>query len=124
MRKEEEFKQTVIGRIPKEWDVVRLGDEQVAEIRGNKSINGFNKVAFIPMEAVPDSRIFVNFEIRSMKEIKSFTYCESGDLLLAKITPSLENGKQGIVPDTVPNGFALATTEVFPIKCKGIERLF
>jgi type I restriction enzyme S subunit len=116
--------QAGIGRIPKEWEVVRLGDEQVAEIRGNKSINRFNEVAFIPMEAVPDNGIFVNFEIRSMKEVKSFTYCESGDLLLAKITPSLENGKQGIVPDIVPNGFALATTEVFPIKCKDIEKLF
>jgi len=124
MKNSHNYKQTEIGKIPKEWDVVRLGDEQVAEIRGNKSINGFNKVAFIPMEAVPDSGIFVNFEIRPMEEVKSFTYCESGDLLLAKITPSLENGKQGIVPDSVPNGFALATTEVFPIKCKSIEKLF
>jgi len=124
MSKYQRFKQTEIGRIPREWEVVRLGDEKVAEIGGNKSISRSNEVAFIPMEAIPDSGIFVNFEIRSMKEVKSFTYCESGDLLLAKITPSLENGKQGIVPDTVPNGFALATTEVFPIKCKGIEKLF
>ena len=124
MKKQQEFKNTEIGRIPREWEVVRLGDEQVAEIKGNKSINRFNEVAFIPMEAVPDSGIFVNFEIRPMEEVKSFTYCESGDLLLAKITPSLENGKQGIVPDSVPNGFALATTEVFPIKCKSIEKLF
>ena len=102
MKKQQEFKNTEIGRIPREWEVVRLGDEQVAEIKGNKSINRFNEVAFIPMEAVPDSGIFVNFEIRPMEEVKSFTYCESGDLLLAKITPSLENGKQGIVPDSVP----------------------
>jgi type I restriction enzyme S subunit len=119
-----EFKDTEIGRIPTEWEVVKLGDEQIAEIRGNKSINGFDEIAFIPMEAVPDSGIFVTFEIRSMEEVKSFTYCENGDLLLAKITPSLENGKQGIVPDNIPHGFALATTEVFPIKCKGIEKLF
>ena len=122
-----DYKQTEIGRIPKEWEVVRLGDKEVAEIRKGKSINEINRfdnVAFIPMEFVPDTGIFVNFEIRSIKDVKSFTYCEKGDLLLAKITPSLENGKQGIVPDTVPNGFALTTTEVFPIVCSGIERLF
>ncbi|MEM4973384.1 MAG: restriction endonuclease subunit S [Candidatus Hadarchaeales archaeon] len=122
--KQGEFKDTEIGRIPKEWGVVRLGDKNVSEIRSNKIISGFDRVAFIPMELIPDSNIFARYEVRSIEEVRSFTYCERGDLLLAKITPSLENGKQGLVPDDVPNGFALATTEVFPISCKGIDKLF
>ncbi|MDP3103842.1 MAG: restriction endonuclease subunit S [Candidatus Methanoperedens sp.] len=113
-----------IGEIPVEWDVVRLGDESITVIRGNKTINTFEKIAFIPMDFISDSRIFIKYEMRSKNDVKSFTYCERGDLLLAKITPSLENGKQGIVPDSIPNGFGLATTEVFPISCKGIDRLF
>ncbi len=113
-----------IGDIPVEWDVVRLGDESITVIRGNKTINRFERVAFIPMDLVSDSDIFVRYEMRPKNDVKSFTYCERGDLLLAKITPSLENGKQGIVPDSIPNGFALATTEVFPISCKGIDKLF
>jgi type I restriction enzyme S subunit len=119
-----EFKDTEIGWIPKEWEVVGLGDEGVAEIRSNRVISGFEKVTFIPMELIPDSGIFANYELRPMDEVKSSTYCERGDLLLAKITPSLENGKQGIVPDDVPNGFALATTEVFPIVPKGVDKLY
>jgi type I restriction enzyme S subunit len=119
-----EFKDTEIGRIPKDWEVVKLGDGKIAEIRGNRTINNIQKVAFIPMELVPDHEIFAKYEIRDLKDISSSTYCEAGDLLLAKITPSLENGKQGIVPEDVPNGFALATTEVYPIVCKGINRLF
>ena len=110
--------------IPEGWQLVRLGDKKIAEIRGNKTINGFDNIAFIPMDFIPDSGLFVKYDIRKLKDIKSFTYCESGDLLLAKITPSLENGKQGIVPDDIPNGFALATTEVFPIVCKGIDKFF
>lgn len=117
-----EYKDTPIGKIPSEWNIVKL--HEVAEIRGNKSVNKFEEVAFIPMEFIPDSGIFAKFERRKKKDVKSFIYCESGDLLLAKITPSLENGKQGIVPDDVPNGFALATTEVFPILCKNIDKLF
>jgi type I restriction enzyme S subunit len=117
-----EFKETEIGKIPKTWQVVRIKD--VAEIRGNKRINDFEKIAFIPMELIPDSQIFAKYEIRTKEDVKSFTYCEAGDILLAKITPSLENGKQGIVPLDVPNGFALATTEVFPIRCKNIDRFF
>jgi len=117
-----EFKDTEIGRIPKEWEVVRLGE--VAEIRSNKTINAFEKIAFVPMELVPESGIFAKYQIRRKNEIKSFTYCEAGDLLLAKITPSLENGKQGIVPNNIPNGFALATTEVFPIACRNIDKFY
>jgi type I restriction enzyme S subunit len=123
-RKETEFKDTEIGKIPKDWEVVKVVDKEIAEIRGNKRINNFDKVAFIPMELIPDSSIFVTYEIRALKNVKSYIYCEGGDILLAKITPSLENGKQGLVPDDIPNGFALATTEVFPIRCKGINRLF
>lgn len=119
-----EFKDTEIGRIPKEWGVVRLGESNIAEIRRNKFVSGIKKVAFIPMELIPDSRLFVNYEIKPMEKVRSFTYCEKGDLLLAKITPSLENSKQGIVPDVIPDRFALATTEVFPIACKEINKFF
>ncbi|MFQ6081946.1 MAG: restriction endonuclease subunit S, partial [Candidatus Aminicenantia bacterium] len=120
----QKFKRTFIGKIPEDWKVVKLGDENISEFRSSKSIGKVEKVAFIPMEYIPDTGIYTKYEIRSIKDVKSFTYCECGDLLLAKITPSLENGKQGIVPDEVPNGFALATTEVFPISCKGINRIF
>ena len=119
-----EFKDTEIGRIPKDWEVVRLEDDEVAEIRRNKVISDVDKVAFIPMELVPDIGLYAQYQIRNLKDVSSSTYCEAGDLLLAKITPSFENGKQGIVPSDVPNGFALATTEVYPISCKGINRLF
>ena len=121
--RETEFQETEIGKIPREWKVVKL--KQVAEIRGSKKIaEGVDKVAFISMEAVPDSGLYVSYEIRNLSEVKSFVYCEPGDILLAKITPSFENGKQGIVPDNIPGKFALATTEVYPIKCNGIDKLF
>jgi len=117
-----EYKETPIGKIPKDWRVVRL--ENVAEIRGNKRINSIEKIAFIPMELISESKIFADYQIRTKEEVKSFTYCEPGDILLAKITPSLENGKQGIVPYDIPNKIALATTEVFPIHCKKVSTLF
>jgi restriction endonuclease S subunit len=120
--KETEFKDTEIGRIPKEWEVVKLMD--VAGMRKNKTINRSGKIPFIPMELISNSRIYVEYEIRQKEQIKSSTYCKAGDLLLAKITPSLENGKQGIVPLDIPYGEALATTEVFPINCKNVDRFF
>jgi type I restriction enzyme S subunit len=117
-----EYKNTSIGKIPKTWNVEELGN--LAELRRNKSVSNFEKIAFIPMELVPDKQLFAKYELRAREDVKSSTYCEASDLLLAKITPSLENGKQGIVPLDVPNGIALATTEVFPLKCTGINRFF
>ncbi|MDK2914974.1 MAG: type restriction enzyme subunit [Thermococcaceae archaeon] len=107
------FKKTPIGEIPEDWNFIKLRD--VAKIRGNKRVKEVTEVAVIPMELIPDSGIFADYRVVPIEQVKSSTYCEAGDILLAKITPSLENGKQGIVPFDIPNGFALATTEVFPI---------
>ena len=121
--KEVNFKETSIGRIPEDWEVIRF--QEVADIRSNRSkLEVTDKVAFIPMELIPDDDIYADFEIRDFNKVSSYTYCEAGDILLAKITPSLENGKQGIVPSNIPKGFALATTEVFPIVCRNVERMF
>jgi type I restriction enzyme S subunit len=120
-KKKTELREISTGKIPEDWEVARLGNPRIAEIRGNRAIKGYERVAFIPMELVPDQGLYCEYEIRNVDQVKSATYCEVGDLLLAKITPSLENGKQGIVPSGIPNGFAFATTEVFPIVCKGID---
>lgn len=114
-----EFKQTKIGRIPKTWSANYL--KTVASIRNSSTRNNLTKVANIPMELVSENKMFCDYEVRNRVDIKSYTYCEKGDLLLAKITPSLENGKQGIVPESVPSGVAYATTEVFPIVTSEID---
>jgi len=108
------FKKTEVGTIPEEWKLMKLGD--CIGIRGSKKLSiKDKKIPFIPMELIPYNSVYVQYELREPEKIKSFTYCEAGDLLLAKITPSLENGKQGIVPQDIPNSFALATTEVFSL---------
>jgi len=124
MNKKQKSPNKKMDPLPDDWRLARLGDSEIAEIRGSKKFPNYENVAFIPMEYIPDSGTYAKYEVRPRSKIKSFTYCEKGDLLLAKITPSLENGKQGIVPDNVPNGFALATTEVFPISCKRMNSLF
>lgn len=116
------FVNNELGKIPMNWEIVNLNS--VAEIRSSKNVNDYKEIPFIPMELISDRNIFASYEIRKKEKIKSFTYCESGDILLAKITPSLENGKQGIVPLDIPMGRALATTEVFPIRCYDIEPLY
>jgi type I restriction enzyme S subunit len=54
---------------------------------------------------------------KSAESITSGTYIERGDILVAKITPSFENGKQALVCK-LPVSFGYATTEVIPLHAK------
>lgn len=72
---------------------------------------------FIPMEAISERNEHIDKSlIKKVSEIASGTYVENGDFLVAKITPSFENGKQGFV--SIDSPFAYATTEVIPIQEK------
>ena len=82
--------------------------------RGRKPA-GDAPVQFVPMKVIPDDGLNISgFDHRPAETIAG-TYFEDGDLLLASITPSFENGKQAIVRD-LERGWAYATTEVIPIQ--------
>ena len=70
------------------------------------------------MELIPNDKLNLsNYIEKTPNTISSGVYFENGDLLLSKITPSFENGKQCIIQN-IKNGFGIATTEVIPIKEK------
>jgi type I restriction enzyme S subunit len=116
----EGYSETELGSLPEDWSVASL-DEVAVFTRKPRSLKIADSasVAFIPMEGVPaNGTLDCEFVLRPGNTISSGTYCEPGDVLLAKITPSLENGKQGISPTDVPEGYAVATTEVYPLKAQ------
>lgn len=78
------------------------------------SKNG-DEIPFFPMDQIPLGRIHVSeFTSKPLAQLGSGTYVENGDLMVAKITPSFENGKQAIVD--IETDFAYATTEVIPMR--------
>jgi type I restriction enzyme S subunit len=110
------FQMTELGPLPKEWRVVRLGE--VAEFGKNRTMQKpkASLIPFMPMSLLPEDTIYISqWEMRRDKEIRSGIPIQNGDFLLAKITPSFENGKQGIVKD-IPGGWGYASTEVIPIR--------
>jgi type I restriction enzyme S subunit len=117
----EKQKQTEMGLVPESWEVMKINDMyDFTNKPRNLSVNF--PVAFIPMELVPLDDIYIRtYEFRDT--VSSGTYVENGDLLLAKITPSFENGKQGFVD--IDKLYAYATTEVIPIRNKeSVNNLF
>ncbi|MDW8267198.1 MAG: restriction endonuclease subunit S [Gemmataceae bacterium] len=73
-------------------------------------------VPFVPMEAIPQGGHYEpRYDAKLGAQITSGTYFERGDLLIAKITPSFENGKQAWTKGS-PAPFGYATTEVVPLR--------
>lgn len=74
--------------------------------------------SFVPMVAVSDT----NGKIEGMEERpyvkvkKGYTYFEEGDVLFAKITPCMENGKSCIA-EGLSDSFGFGTTEFHVLRC-------
>ena len=73
-------------------------------------------IPFASMADIPQGGAYApDFTLKAQSEIKSGTYFERGDILVAKITPSFENGKQALTTE-LPTPFGFATTEVIPLR--------
>jgi type I restriction enzyme, S subunit len=102
------------------WANVRLGD--VAEINPRKSVDleMTDLVTFVPMAAVDEvaGTIKQGFE-RPLREVRSgFRQFRDEDVIVAKITPSMENGKAAVATE-LANGIGFGSTEFHVIRSKG-----
>ena len=69
------------------------------------------EVSFVPMPKVGEQGEFDSSEIKTYQEVKKgFTNFQNGDVLFAKITPCMENGKGAIAKD-LRNGYGFGSTE-------------
>ena len=76
-----------------------------------KQIPDDMEVSFVPMQSVSDTGDVQTDEVRKASEVKKgFTFFEEGDVLFAKITPCMENGKGGIARG-LKNGVGFGSTE-------------
>ena len=109
--------------LPSGWRSVRLGE--VCEInprRRDITRRDVEPTSFVPMESV-DAEMGVISEIRKRPFAdvkKGYTYFEDGDVLFAKITPCMQNGKHAIAHSLI-EGIGFASTEFHVIRpAKGI----
>lgn len=76
------------------------------------------KVSFFPMAALSEvSGEITDPQIRLLKDVKSgFTNFLEGDVVFAKITPCMENGKSAVIGKLV-NDIGYGTTEFYVLRC-------
>jgi type I restriction enzyme, S subunit len=107
--------------LPDGWCAVTL--EEIADFNPGIEKEGLKAdelVPFVPMPAVePETGHIDTSERRPFKAVKSgFTSFATGDVLFAKITPCMENGKMAIVPP-LPKSIGFGTTEFHVLRSRG-----
>lgn len=113
--------------LPKGWAPACLSDICDINPRVDKSaIDQSQLVSFVPMHAVEaeNGRIDVS-ATRPFGEVKQgYTPFRTGDILFAKITPCMENGKMAIVP-RMPSEYGFGSTEFHVLRALcGVEPSF
>ncbi len=111
-----------MSELPDQWQAVKLSD--VCEINPGKprdrTITSDTQVTFVPMAAVdagsgqivnPTTRLFT-------KVAKGFTAFQENDIIFAKITPCMENGKAAIARRLI-NGIGFGSTEFHVLRANG-----
>lgn len=88
--------------------------KQVTEINPRtafRNVKDETRLTFVPMEAITDEDGTIDApQERIFAENVGYTSFQEGDLLWAKITPCMENGKSAVA-DGLLNGFGFGSTE-------------
>lgn len=101
--------------------------EDFVEINPKTSRSGLqdkSDVSFVPMTAVTEKTNQVVYELKPYSEVKTgFTIFKKNDLLWAKITPCMQNGKSFVASD-MPTDIGFGSTEFHVLRAKNPKRVY
>ena len=109
------------GELPKGWKLLSV--REVADINpklpNKELIKDDLEVQFLPMKLVEEIVNKVHLiDTRKFAEVqkRSYTPFVSGDIIFAKVTPCMENGKIAVV-DNLKNGIGYGSSEFHVLRC-------
>jgi len=111
-----EFEQTeALGWVPKGWKEQSVN--KLVEINPRVKLPKGTVAKFVDMKALPTNGYSISNIIQ--KAYSGGAKFQEGDVLLARITPCLENGKTGIVDFLAENEVGFGSTEFIVMRRKG-----
>lgn len=95
---------------------------EIAQINPRKdfgALKSSNDVSFVPMDSVDDvTGAITKKQTKTLGAVsKGYTFFQNGDVLFAKITPCMENGKCAVA-NNLTNGIGFGSTEFYVIRAK------
>lgn len=112
--------------LPEGWRWERIAD--VASVNPKRKFgdtSGEDLIAFVPMAAVAEESGKIDVgQLRPAAEVrKGYTRFQAGDVIFAKITPCMENGKIAVIPK-LPSPFGAGSTEFHVLTPERVEARF
>ncbi|MBR8702405.1 restriction endonuclease subunit S [Porphyromonas levii] len=100
---------------PANYRTLRLKDICIINPSYTGNLSDNEQVSFFPMENIKQG-YFINDQNRLLSEVKGkYTYCANGDIVMAKITPSFENGNIALL-NGLTNGIGFGSSELIPFR--------
>ena len=109
--------------VPSNWAICKVKDAFVINPK-TKADDGID-AGFVPMSNIQDSfKNSFSFETKIWGNIKKgYTHFENGDIVVAKISPCLENRKSAVMVG-LPNGIGAGTTELNVFRSDYVHPLY
>ena len=108
--------------LPKGWKRGRL--EDAIEVDPIVKIPKGGKIKSVPMAALSTSQMYIDENEISGSISATGSRFSNGDVLLAKITPCLENGKTGFVNFLKENEYGCGSTEFIVLRARTLSPYF
>ncbi len=116
------------GMAPEGWQIQKLSNACIIN-PSKKELNGITDetlVSFVPMAAVSEKTQEITVQkTEPFAEVKNgYTYFRDGDVIFAKITPCMENGKVAVAKG-LKNGVGFGSTEFHVLRAReGLDSRF
>ena len=104
-----------LGWVPEGWGVKAV--EDIVEINPRISLPKGQIAPYVDMKALPTAGYSIDASI--LKEYSGGAKFQNGDVLLARITPCLENGKTGVVDFLKDDAIGFGSTEFIVLRGNG-----
>jgi len=109
-----------MSELPEGWEISTIEELCILNPKHDKDLDDELEVSFIPMPAVSGiSGNILEHHSRPLSEIRTgYTHFQNQDVLFAKITPCMENGKAAVAENLV-NDIGCGSTEFFVLRSWG-----
>jgi type I restriction enzyme S subunit len=110
-----------VSELPRGWVETSIQDVCYVNPRRDVDLDLDDLVSFVPMPALDEFSGEITRPIqRPLRQVaKGFTQFLEGDVLFAKITPSMENGKSAVARH-LTNGIGFGSTEFHVLRSTGV----
>ncbi|BBO92897.1 restriction endonuclease subunit S [Desulfosarcina ovata] len=110
------------GGVPEGWEKVTVPD--IIEINPKETITKGIDIHYVPMSSLSTSGMAINNSYIEIRNKPTSVKFRNGDVLFARITPCLENGKTGFVNFLAEDEVACGSTEFIVLRGDRVSPYF